>query len=144
VRTGTLTEEHLAKIRAVERTKKDARAQIVEGDLDGYRILFVGDEGKPGVLELAKKRTEVVQYILVLLSDLLDSTSRLSAHPHPYMIANAWTMNSNIDAITQAPPLYQKPSSSPATHTSTSSRCSPTPPTPKTLYPSSPRPSWPA
>lgn len=76
MRTGTLTEDQLAKVRAVERAKKDVRAQIVEGDLDGYRILFVGDEGIPSVLELAKKRSEVVQYILVLLSDLLDSTSQ--------------------------------------------------------------------
>lgn len=74
VRAGTLTEDQLAKIKAVERAKKDARAQTVQGDLDGYRILFVGEEGKPSVLELARKRTEVVQYILVLLSDLLDST----------------------------------------------------------------------
>ncbi|KUI57880.1 V-type proton ATPase subunit H [Cytospora mali] len=78
VRTGTLTEDQLAKIRAVERAKKEARAQIVEGDLDGYRILFVGEEGNPSVLELAKKRTEVVQYILVLLNDLLDSAPSLS------------------------------------------------------------------
>lgn len=72
VRAGTLTEDQLAKIKAVERAKKDARTQIVEGDLDGYRILFVSEEGKPSVLELASKRTEVVQYVLVLLHDLLD------------------------------------------------------------------------
>lgn len=78
VRAGTLTEDQLAKIKAVERAKKEARTQTVEGDLDGYRILFVGEEGKPSVLELARKRTEVVQYILVLLSDLLDSVPSLS------------------------------------------------------------------
>ena len=80
VRTGSLTEEQLAKIRAVERLKKDARKQTVEADLDGYRILFVGEPGKPSVLELAHKRNEVVQYILVLLNDLLDSTSISSMH----------------------------------------------------------------
>lgn len=73
VRAGTLTEQQLAKIRAVERVKKDARTQTVEADLDSYRILFVGEEGKPSVLELTSKKTEFVQYILVLLSDLLDS-----------------------------------------------------------------------
>lgn len=74
VRAGNLTEDQLAKIKAVERAKKEERAKTVEGDLDGYRVLFVGEEGKPSVLELARKRTDVVQYILVLLSDLLDST----------------------------------------------------------------------
>lgn len=77
VRAGTLTEDQLAKIKAVERAKRDARREIVEGDLDGYRTLFVSEEGKPSVLELAGKRHEVVQYILVLLKDLLDSTSIL-------------------------------------------------------------------
>jgi hypothetical protein len=73
VRAGTLTEDQLAKIRAVDKVKKDARKQTVEADLDGYRQLFVGGPGKKSVLELAAKQQNVVQYILVLLSDLLES-----------------------------------------------------------------------
>jgi V-type H+-transporting ATPase subunit H len=73
VRAGTLTEEQLARIRAVDKAKKDARKQTVEADLDGYRALFVGEPGKKSVLELAAKRQDVVHYILVFLSDLLDS-----------------------------------------------------------------------
>lgn len=72
VRAGTLTEDQLAKIRAVDKTKRDARRQVIEQDLDGYRILFVGEPGRPGVLESAAKRQDVAQYILVLLADLLD------------------------------------------------------------------------
>ncbi|KAL2017838.1 hypothetical protein VTK56DRAFT_1640 [Thermocarpiscus australiensis] len=78
VRAGTLTEEQLARIRAVDKVKKDVRKQIVESDLDGYRTLFVGGPGKKSVLELAAKRQDVVQYILVLLSDLLESVPALS------------------------------------------------------------------
>ena len=74
VRAGTLTEGQLARIRAVDKVKKDVRNQTVDRDLDGYRILFFGEPGNPSVLESAKKRGDVVQYILVLLSDLLDST----------------------------------------------------------------------
>lgn len=74
VRAGNLTDEQLTKIRAVDKAKRDARRQIVEGDLDGYRLLFVGGPGQPSVLESAAKRQDVVQYILVLLTDLLDST----------------------------------------------------------------------
>ncbi|KAL1862880.1 hypothetical protein VTK73DRAFT_6590 [Phialemonium thermophilum] len=71
VRAGTLTEDQLAKIRAVDKAKRDARRQVVEADLEGYRILFVGEPGTPSVLESAAKRPDVVQYILVLLNDLL-------------------------------------------------------------------------
>lgn len=72
VRAGTLTDDQLAKIRAVDKVKKDVRRQAVEADLDGYRVLFAGEPGKPSVIESASKRSDVVQYILVLLSDLLD------------------------------------------------------------------------
>lgn len=70
VRTGVLTEEQLAKTRAVEKPNRDARKQTVEADLDGYRALFVGEPGRPSVLESSNK--PIVQYLLVLLSDLLD------------------------------------------------------------------------
>jgi V-type H+-transporting ATPase subunit H len=73
VRAGTLTEEQLALIRAVDKVKRDARKETVEADLDGYSSLFVGGPGKKSVLELAAQRQNVVQYILVLLSDLLES-----------------------------------------------------------------------
>jgi len=73
VRAGTLTDDQLTKIRAVDKVKREVRKQTVEADLDGYRVLFVGGSGKKSVLESAAKRQDVVQYILVLLSDLLDS-----------------------------------------------------------------------
>ena len=73
VRAGTLTEEQLARIRAVDKVRKDVRKQTIEANLDGYRTLFVGGDGEKSVLELAAKRQDVVQYILVLLKDLLDS-----------------------------------------------------------------------
>ncbi|KAK0656091.1 armadillo-type protein [Cercophora newfieldiana] len=78
VRAGTLTEEQLAQIRAVDKVKRDARKQTVEADLNGYSNLFVGSPGKKSVLELAAKRQDVVQYILVLLSDLLENIPALA------------------------------------------------------------------
>lgn len=87
-RAGTITEAQLAKIRAVDKVKKEQRKQVVEGDLDGYRILFVGQPGTPGVLESASKRSDVIQYILVLLSDLLevvpDLAKAILKDPDPY------------------------------------------------------------
>jgi V-type H+-transporting ATPase subunit H len=72
VRAGTITDDQLAKIRTVDKAKKtEARQQAVEADLDGYRLLFVGEPGKPSVLESASKHANMVQYVLVLLGDLL-------------------------------------------------------------------------
>ncbi|KAI3331847.1 armadillo-type protein [Xylariaceae sp. AK1471] len=91
-RAGTITEDQLAKIRAVDKVRKDQRKQVVESDLDGYRILFVGELGTPGVLESASRRSDVVQYILVLLSDLLQGVPTLAkalyrdSDPHRHFI----------------------------------------------------------
>ncbi|KAK7421052.1 H(+)-transporting V1 sector ATPase subunit H [Neonectria punicea] len=79
VRAGTLTEEQYSKIRAVDKAKKpEQRKEIVSGDLDGYRLLFVGGSGKSSVLETAGKHVDVVQYILVLLGDFLEGVPSLA------------------------------------------------------------------
>lgn len=81
VRAGTVLEWQLTKIRAVDKVKKDVRKQAVESDLDGYRILFAGgasDNQQPSVLQSAARRTDVVQYILVLLNDLLEAIPALA------------------------------------------------------------------
>lgn len=135
VRAGTLTEDQLEKIKAVERAKKEARKAIVEGDLDGYRILFVSEDGKPSVLELASKRAEVVQYTLVLLKDLLDSKALLDLSVSVSYQETKLTM---VAVSKQAYHPSRKPSSRTEIHTSTSSPCWHTPPAPKTRYPSSP------
>ncbi|TRX98158.1 hypothetical protein FHL15_000803 [Xylaria flabelliformis] len=84
-RAGTITESQLAKIRAVDKVRKEQRKQVVESDLDGYRILFIGEPGNPGVLESASRRSDVVQYILVLLSDLLQALAKaLYRDSNPY------------------------------------------------------------
>ncbi|CAN8098625.1 unnamed protein product [Discula destructiva] len=106
VRAGTLTEDQLAKIKAVERAKKDARKDIVEADLDGYRILFVNHDGTASVLELATNRhTDVVQYMLVLLKDLLDAVPSLSkaifksADPYKHLLPLLSHSNNPEDPI---------------------------------------------
>lgn len=72
VRARIISDNQLSKIRAVDKVRKDQRKTVIEGDLDGYRTLFVGGQGKPSILESAAKRQDVVQYVLVLLGDLLD------------------------------------------------------------------------
>lgn len=87
VRAGTLTDEQYNKIRAVDKAKKpEQRKETVEGDIEGYRLLFVGAEGKKSVLESASQHTNVIQYILVLLSDLLDG----KCNPWPSLVTATW------------------------------------------------------
>ena len=78
VRAGTITEDQLNKIRAVDKVRKEQRKQVIEGDLSGYRTLFVGADGQPSILESASRRGDVVQYILVLLGDLLEGKRNVS------------------------------------------------------------------
>lgn len=77
VRAGTITDDQLSKIRAIDKVRKEQRKQTIEGDLGTYTTLFLGGGGKPGVLESAAnaKRSDVVQYVLVLLGDLVEGKS---------------------------------------------------------------------
>ncbi|KAM3071284.1 H(+)-transporting V1 sector ATPase subunit H [Clarireedia jacksonii] len=90
VRAGTIKEDQLNKIRAVDKVRKEQRKEVVEKDPAAYRTLFVGTDTEPSVLEVATKakRPDVVQYLLVLLGDLLDGIPTLSKtlaeHDDPY------------------------------------------------------------
>ncbi|KHJ35185.1 putative vacuolar atp synthase subunit h [Erysiphe necator] len=99
VRAGTITNEQLQKIRAVDKVRKEQRKQIIESDLDGYRALFLGADGILSILDAAVKRADVVQYILVLLADLLDGnpafSKALSQHPSPYKVFTTLLAHSN-------------------------------------------------
>lgn len=76
MRAGTISEEQLTRIRAVDKVRKEQRKRIVEEEVDAYRALFLGGdgggEGERSILEKAARRADVVQYVLVLLGDLLD------------------------------------------------------------------------
>ncbi|KAE8152797.1 armadillo-type protein [Aspergillus avenaceus] len=88
VRAGNITDEHLKKIKAVDKVRKDQRRQTVEGDIPGYVSLLSGSSDAKSVLDLASRRTDIVQYILVLAADLINDVPSLSsaliAHPDPY------------------------------------------------------------
>lgn len=79
VRAGTLTEEQYETIRAVDKAKNaEQRRHVVEADVDAYRLLFVGGPDRPSVLETAAKHANVIQYILVLLTDLVQAVPSLA------------------------------------------------------------------
>lgn len=72
VRAGTISQDQLDKIKSVDKVRKEQRKEVVEKDIDVYRALFVGGDGERSLLESTLERKELVQYILVLLADLLD------------------------------------------------------------------------
>lgn len=72
VRAGTISDQDLKKIKAVDKVRKEQRRQHVEGNVAAYRTLLLGGDGGKSVLESAAKRADVVQYMLVLMGDLLN------------------------------------------------------------------------
>ncbi|MCJ1399820.1 H(+)-transporting V1 sector ATPase subunit H [Xylographa trunciseda] len=88
VRAGTITDQDLKKIKAVDKVRKEQRKQTVEADVGTYRDLLLGGDSGKSVLESAAKRADVVQYILVLTGDLLNDVpglpSALLDHSDPY------------------------------------------------------------
>ncbi|KFY82177.1 hypothetical protein V500_10753 [Pseudogymnoascus sp. VKM F-4518 (FW-2643)] len=78
VRAGTITEEQLGRIRAVDKVRKELRKRTVEEEVGKYTSLFLGgDGGEKSILEKAARRADVVQYVLVLLGDLLEGSPAL-------------------------------------------------------------------
>ncbi|KAA6410984.1 MAG: V-type H+-transporting ATPase subunit [Lasallia pustulata] len=88
VRAGTITDNELKKIKAVDKVRKEQRKQTVESDLPAYQSLLVGGDGGKSVLESAAKRADVIQYMLVLAGDLINDVpslpSMLLDSPDPY------------------------------------------------------------
>ncbi|KAL8696821.1 MAG: hypothetical protein Q9201_007459 [Fulgogasparrea decipioides] len=88
VRAGTITENDLKRIKAVDKVRKDQRRQTIEADTDAYRSLLLGGDHGKSVLESAAKRADVIQYMLVLASDLINDVPSLGPalleHSSPY------------------------------------------------------------
>ncbi|EMD01306.1 hypothetical protein BAUCODRAFT_128253 [Baudoinia panamericana UAMH 10762] len=88
VRAKTITESDLKKIKAIDKVRKEQRRQAIEGDLDTYTALLLGNGDTKSIFESAAKRTDILQYMLVLAGDLIEDVpqlvERLINHPHPY------------------------------------------------------------
>jgi V-type H+-transporting ATPase subunit H len=71
VRAGSITDEQWKRIKAVDKVRTEQRQSAVENDLKNYAALLVGGSGGSSILESAAKRTDIIQYILVLARDLV-------------------------------------------------------------------------
>lgn len=72
VRAKTITEADLKKIKAIDKVRKEQRKQTIESDVETYTSLLLGDTENKSIFETAAKRTDIVQYMLVLTGDLVD------------------------------------------------------------------------
>ena len=72
MRAGNITDEQLKKIKSVDKVRKDQRKQTIETDPQSFSTLLVGSKDGKSVLEHAARRTDIVQYILVLAADMIN------------------------------------------------------------------------
>lgn len=72
VRAKTITEEQLKKIKSIDKVRKEQRRQTIEGDVQTYTTLLLGDGESKSIFESTAKRTDILQYMLVLTGDLVD------------------------------------------------------------------------
>lgn len=77
MRAGNLSEEQLKTIKSVDKVRKEQRKQTIESDPGTYGTLLAGGDSSPSVLEKAQKRQDIIQYILVLATDLVTGTQDL-------------------------------------------------------------------
>jgi len=72
VRAKTITDSDLKKIKAIDKVRKEQRKQTIEGDIKTYTALLLGDGEAKSIFESAAKRTDILQYMLVLTGDLIE------------------------------------------------------------------------
>ena len=72
VRARNITEDDLKRIKSIDKVRKEQRRQTLEADLPGFRTLFLGDGSNQSIFQAAAKRQDIIQYLLVLTSDLIE------------------------------------------------------------------------
>ena len=109
VRAGTITDNDLKTIKAVDKVRKEQRRQTVENDIESYQSLILGGDKGKSVLESASKRADVIQYMLVLTGDLINGKI--------FQFVNTRFCSSFLTIDLQMPPVLPPSSSSTQNHT---------------------------
>lgn len=76
MRAKTITDADLKKIKSIDKVRKEQRKQTIEGDVDSFVTLLLGANGSQSIFEAAAKRQDIIQYMLVLLGDMVDGMSQ--------------------------------------------------------------------
>ena len=126
VRAGTITDNDLKTIKAVDKVRKEHRKQTVENDIESYQSLILGGDKGKSVLEAASKRADVTQYMLVLTADLINGMTSTSIRAR--FCSNILTIDPQMS------PVLPLSFSSTPNHTNPSCLFSPTPPIQRTRY----------
>ncbi|KAK8196739.1 H(+)-transporting V1 sector ATPase subunit H [Zalaria obscura] len=88
VRAKTITDADLKKIKSIDKVRKEQRKQTIEADPDSYCALLLGSDDSPSIFQATAKRTDILQYMLVLTGDLVEDipsfVTKLIEHPNPY------------------------------------------------------------
>jgi len=71
----------LKRIKAVDKVRKEVRQRTVKSDWQAYTELLAGGSSGKSILETAARRTDIVQYILVLAGDLINGRNSCSRRP---------------------------------------------------------------
>jgi V-type H+-transporting ATPase subunit H len=79
VRARTITEEDLKKVKSVDKVRKEQRKQTIEADPESYQALLLGADGAPSIFQAAFKRQDIIQYLLVLVGDIVDGKALVQA-----------------------------------------------------------------
>ena len=109
MRAGTISDQALKKIKAVDKVRKEQRKQTVEGNYDGYKSLLLGGQTEQSVLEAASKRQDMVQYLLVLTGDLLNGEYTLRLPIQLFVYRNMWLTTVSPDVSDFSNQLLQHP-----------------------------------
>ncbi|KAG9525572.1 vacuolar ATP synthase-like protein subunit H, partial [Aureobasidium melanogenum] len=88
VRAKTISDQDLKKIKSIDKVRKEQRRQTVESDPASYAALVLGSDDSPSIFQSAAKRSDIVQYMLVLTGDLIEDVpsfvAKLLEHADPY------------------------------------------------------------
>lgn len=61
----------LKTIKSVDKVRKEQRKQTIESDPGKYGSLLTGGDEVPSVIEKANKRPDIIQYVLILVNELI-------------------------------------------------------------------------
>lgn len=78
MRAKTITDADLQKIKSIDKVRKEERKQRIEGDVQSFVTLLVGGNESQSIFEAASKRQDIVQYMLVLMEDLINGNAAAS------------------------------------------------------------------
>lgn len=78
VRAGNLSEDQLKTVKSVDKVRKEQRKQTIESDPGTYATLLAGGEDNASVFDKAQKRQDIIQYILVLATDLITGSQEFA------------------------------------------------------------------